>query len=132
MTRLGLTGVFLDPPYAKNVKRVTAMIRGEEVPKPRATNRSNDLYAGDKTQDIDRLVADVNLWCQKWGSEPNARIALCGYEGEHDNLVADHGWDVVAWTTNGGYGNRRDENTNKGRERIWFSPACLNPQEMLF
>lgn len=124
MDRLGTTGAFLDPPYAKNIARVQALIRGEEVGESDSTNRANELYAGDKTQDIDQLVADVNLWCQRWGSKDTVRIALCGYEGEHDNLV-ELGWSVEAWKAHGGYGNRNSDNQNKTRERIWFSPACI-------
>lgn len=128
MVRLGTTGAFVDPPYAKNIERVQALIRGDEVAaKAAATNRANELYAGDKTQDIDRLVAEVNQWCQSWGAHDQVRIALCGYEGEHDNLVSDHGWTVMAWKAQGGYGNRNADNSNKERERIWFSPACLDP-----
>lgn len=124
MDRLGTTGAFLDPPYAKNIARVQALIRGEEVGEADSTNRANELYAGDKTQDIDQLVADVNLWCQRWGAKDTVRIALCGYEGEHDNLV-ELGWSVEAWKAHGGYGNRNADNQNKTRERIWFSPACI-------
>ena len=125
MDRLGLTGVFLDPPYAKNIERVQALIRGESGNGSQsATNRANALYSGDKDQDIDQLVAEVNRWCQKWGQKPKVRIALCGYEGEHNNLVDDHGWSVIEWKAQGGYGNRNESNDNKHRERIWLSPAC--------
>jgi hypothetical protein len=36
---------------------------------------------------------------------------------------------VVAWKSNGGYGGQRKDgsNDNAGKERIWFSPHCLNP-----
>ena len=123
MTRLGTTGVFLDPPYAKNLDRLEAFKAGETPEAAQSSNRSSELYAGDRDNDIDKLVADVNRWCQKWGPDPNVRIALCGYEGEHDNLET-LGWDVVAWKDHGGYGNRNTENENKHRERIWFSPGC--------
>jgi hypothetical protein len=34
----------------------------------------------------------------------------------------------VPWRAHGGYGNRaRKQNDDPGRERIWFSPHCLNP-----
>lgn len=129
MDRLGLTGAFVDPPYAKSIERVQALIRGEDVGPVTASNRANELYAGDKTQDIDALVAEVNRWCQKWGRHSKVRIALCGYEGEHDNLVADHGWTVEAWKAQGGYANRNENNQNNKRERIWFSPACIHPSQ---
>lgn len=41
-------------------------------------------------------------------------------------------WDCVAWKAAGGYGNQREDNDNAGRERIWFSPHCLQPQAELF
>lgn len=123
MDRLGTTGAFLDPPYAKNVDRAKALIRGEEFEPAKSTNRADEIYAGDKDQDIDQLVADVNKWCQRWGANPNVRIGLCGYEGEHSNLI-DLGWNAVSWKAQGGYANRNKENQNKTRERIWFSPAC--------
>ena len=65
------------------------------------------------------------------GRHADWRIALCGYEGEHA-MPAD--WECVAWKAVGvmglqGNGRGRD---NAHRERIWFSPACLRPQEFLF
>ena len=130
LTRLGETAVFLDPPYAKNVDRLQAILRGEDVGQAASTNRAASLYANDGDQDVDLLVAEVNQWCQKWGSNPQIRIALCGYEGEHNNLE-ELGWESVAWKAQGGYGNRNAENLNKHRERIWYSPACVL-QPMLF
>lgn len=130
MTRLGVTGAFLDPPYALNLDRLrqwVAFLNDEGVAPgggQASSNRSAGLYCNDGSQDVDRLVAGVHLWCRKWGAEPRVRIALCGYEGEHDALE-DLGWSVVAWKAHGGYANRNAENKNKHRERIWFSPACL-------
>lgn len=134
MVRLGLTGGFLDPPYAKNLDRLRqwiAFLSGTgESPgilsdaREAEANRSGGLYTGDSSQDIDRLVAEVHLWCRKWGSNPGVRIALCGYEGEHDALE-QLGWTVESWTAHGGYANRNADNQNKHRERIWFSPNCI-------
>ena len=42
--------------------------------------------------------------------------------GEHDLP----GWECVQWHSKGGYQGAED------RERIWFSPACLQPQPELF
>lgn len=135
------TGVFLDPPYAKNAERMKAIvaeIRGE-APQggglfgdadlvAGSSNRADALYGNDNKQDVDRLVARVHAWCTERGQDPRIRIALCCYEGEHDALEG-LGWECVAWKTQGGYGNRKKasggENTNKDRERVWFSPACL-------
>jgi DNA adenine methylase len=92
----GVTGVLLDPPYSEG---------------------ADDLYS---THDKS-LSADVRAWALENGSNPLLRIALCGYEGEHDMP----GWQVVEWKAKGGYGSQAaDGNENSARERIWFSPAC--------
>jgi hypothetical protein len=112
-TRLGLTGIFLDPPYAKT------RTDGSE-------NRSGDLYANDKTQDVDQLVRDVRSYCLERGADPRMRIALAGYEGEGHETLEQAGWSVVAWKAAGGYGNRTQQGKeNAARERIWFSPHCI-------
>lgn len=101
----GLTGVFLDPPYADEA------------------NRKSDLYAVD-----DGAVAhDVRRWAIEQGGDPRLRIALCGYDGEH---VMPDSWECVAWKARGGYGSQGDGagRENSTRERIWFSPHCLRPE----
>lgn len=121
LTRLGTTGVFLDPPYRKKLQCGKA-------------NRAAHIYANDKTQDVDALVDEVQAWCLKWGGNKDIRIAVCGLEGEYPELDAA-GWEKVEWKSQGGYGNRNRDNENAARERIWFSPACLtssNPQMELF
>ena len=100
-TRLGLTGVFLDPPYSKEA------------------GRDGGLYAAEDLEVAHR----VREWCKDHSGDRRMRMALCGYVGEHDELEG-LGWDCVAWEARGGYGNRGEENVNKGKERIWFSPAC--------
>ncbi|MFP4145883.1 MAG: DNA adenine methylase [Phycisphaeraceae bacterium] len=137
-TRIGLTGIFLDPPYARDLDRLRAWIDALDAGRDAIetgglfgglgdmkgkASRSDGLYATDG-QDVDRLVAEVHRYCRDRGGDPQMRIALCGYEGEHDALE-EHGWTVWAWKAQGGYGNRGGENMNKGRERIWFSPHCL-------
>ena len=111
--RHGLTAVFLDPPY-----------EGFE-----------HLYGAAKEHE-EPLSARVRKWALEMGERPDMRIALCGYEGEHDMPAS---WECVAWKAKGGYSNQRadGENENAKRERIWFSPACLRPgvttgQIMLF
>ena len=115
MTRLGLTGVFLDPPY-----RVT-LACGK-------ANRTKYLYANDRNQDVNALCDEVQEWCLRWGTDPEVRIALCGLEGEYPAIEAA-GWKVHAWKSNGGYGNKKggNENENARRERVWFSPHCITP-----
>jgi DNA adenine methylase len=100
--RLGLTGVFLDPPYAQS-------------------ERDAEIY----TVEMD-VSASVREWAIENGKNPLMRIALCGYEGEHD-MPPD--WTVYKWKTQGGYANLGQGRgvENRFRERIWFSPACLPP-----
>lgn len=109
----GLTGVVLDPPYSAEA------------------GRDINLYA----EENGAIAHDVRVWCIKRGDDPRIRIALCGYEGEHNELI-DHGWSVVEWKANGGYASQGSTaNVNATRERIWFSPHCLiatNVQEELF
>ena len=98
----GLTGVFLDPPYDPAL-------------------RSRNLY----TEDADGLSHAVQDWAVEQGKNPLMRIALCGYEGEHE--MPDD-WEILAWKTAGGMarlGSGGQGSVNKERERVWFSPACL-------
>jgi hypothetical protein len=118
MTRLGTTGVFLDPPYRVSLADGSA-------------NRTRHIYANDRHQDVNALCDEVQAWCLKWCDDPAVRIALCGLEGEYPEIERTigkaGGWSVLAWTGNGGYGNRKGgaENVNRHRERVWFSPHCL-------
>jgi len=118
LTRLGTTGVFLDPPYPSH------STNGKK-------SRDANLYATDKGADLNALRDEVLAWCRKWGQHPDIRVAVCGYEGDgYEPLVAD-GWEEYAWEASGGYGNQRKKGGGKAdnakRERIWFSPACLKP-----
>ena len=107
-TELGPTAIFLDPPYSQD------------------TDRDMRLYS----EESGTVAADVRKWCIPSGGNKKIKIALCGYDGEHDELI-DHGWSVWQWKANGGYGNRA-ESENCKRERIWFSPSCHVPQPDLF
>lgn len=95
-------GVVLDPPYSEGNQAVYAQ-RGHGV------------------------AHDVRAWCAEHGHIPTLRIALCGYEGEHNELEA-LGWDKLEWKANGGYGVQSDGEgrENSKRERVWFSPHCLS------
>jgi hypothetical protein len=97
-TCIGLTGVFLDPPY------------GDPARDPR-------LYSHDSMT----IAQDVAKWARENGSDPKLRIAICGYENEHDLP----GWTCVAWKAGGGYAASAGNHENAKRERIWFSPHCL-------
>jgi DNA adenine methylase len=98
----GITGVFLDPPYADSA------------------DRDETLYAEDSLT----VAHDVRRWAIENGGNPLLRIALCGYEGEHEMPDA---WECVAWKARGGYGSQGNGRgrDNANRERIWFSPGCL-------
>jgi hypothetical protein len=99
-TCLGLTAVFLDPPYSDE-------------------ERDPALYATDSGT----VAADVRTWALAHGDDPLLRIALCGYEGEHEMP----GWSAVRWKAKGGYGSQGDGRgrENASREVVWFSPRCL-------
>ena len=100
-----LRGVLLDPPYADTAER------------------AGDLYVEDSVS----VAHDVRRWAIENGSNPLMRIALCGYEGEHD-MPPD--WETVAWKAAGGFASQGDgTNDNAKRERIWFSPHCLGGRQ---
>lgn len=104
--RHGLTGVLLDPPYQDG---------------------NMEYVAGHGN-----VSQDVAKWAIENGDNPLLRIALCGYEGEHDMPSS---WECVPWKAKGGYGGQSKEhdNPNAKRERIWFSPHCLGAtQRSLF
>jgi len=97
--RHGTTGIFLDPPYCDGAIDYAAGGRG--------------------------ISADVRAWAVEHGDDTRLRIALCGYEGEHDMPSS---WRAVFWKAHGGFGSQRRDGTNKNshRERVWFSPGCLS------
>jgi hypothetical protein len=113
---IGTTGVFLDPPY--DPVQIAAG-DGHDGHAP-----ADAIYAHHDGQ----VSADVRRWALEHGGDKRLRIALCGYAGEHDELV-ENGWSVVAWKTPGGYGGHAKAGRgvkNSIRERIWFSPHCLS------
>lgn len=103
-THQGLTGVILDPPYGVDDRQ--------------------ECYNEDDRQ----VTHAVREWAIAHGRDPKMRIALCGYEGEHQ-MPED--WDCVAWKARGGYGSQsKSGNSNCTRERIWFSPHCLPKEDL--
>lgn len=96
---IGTTAIFLDPPYSA------------------AAGRDPSIYA---EEDLDVAHA-VREWALANGNNPKLRIALCGYEGEHDMPAS---WRCVAWKAPGGYAASAGNTANAKRERIWFSPHC--------
>jgi DNA adenine methylase len=104
--RHGVTAILLDPPYSSDEQSVTYSAQHRDV------------------------AADVRDWAVANGDNPMLRIALCGYGGEHD--MPDT-WACVAWKAHGGYGSQGQGRgrENAHRERIWFSPHCLRPEQSL-
>lgn len=84
--------------------------------------RARNLYGTDEEGVSDQ----VREWALEHGDDPDVRIALCGYEGEHD---MPDSWEVVEWK--GTRGHASESNTNRFKERIWFSPHCLKPSRQL-
>lgn len=101
----GTTAVFLDPPYADTA------------------DRAENLYREDCLQ----VAHDVREWAIENGKRKDMRIALCGYEGEHQ---MPEEWAMHSWSAGEGFGAQADERSDNGkRERIWFSPACLSAKQ---
>lgn len=102
--------VFLDPPYSLEAGRNMTLYREE---------------CGD-------VAHDVREWAISQGDDSRLRIALCGYEGEHD---MPQNWTVFRWKAQGGYASISNEETdgkrNRHREVIYFSPHCLSPEKGL-
>lgn len=89
--------VFLDPPYSHEL-------------------RDPYLYS----EDDSAISAQVRDWAIEHGDDPDLRIALCGYKGEHE---MPDGWTEFAWKGTRGYAGT--SNNNRDLERIWFSRHCL-------
>lgn len=99
----GLCGLFFDPPYSDDARR------------------DERLY-GDN--DDPMIAHEVREWCLERGQRDDYRIVLAGYYEEHDSLLAK-GWSAHRWSAIGGYGNQGDDNRNRHREALFFSPHCL-------
>lgn len=119
---IGLTGVFLDPPYDMRV------VSGKKLTGRDGAAPTDKLYENHDNE----ISAAVRTWAIENGDNPLLRIAVCGYSGEHEFPDT---WEVVKWKANGGFGNQ-NQNTNGAanahRERIWFSPHCRRPSDGLF
>jgi len=105
-------GVFLDPPYSEKAQR------------------DMSLYGQHDDGDV---AHEVREWAIENGNDPRLRIALCGYEGEHE---MPEGWTTHYWKAKGGMANTAKKTNTQGRknrrrERIHFSPHCL-PEMRLF
>ena len=104
----GICGVFLDPPYDLDTRA--------------------DVYACESG-----AAHEARQWCAENGDNPQLRIVLAGYAGEHDELETA-GWRVTAWKARGGYGSQGEGRgrENARRERLWFSPHCMGVAPDLF
>lgn len=102
----GLTAVFLDPPYADTAKRASGLYR----------------------KDCERVAHAVREWAITEGENSLMRIALAGYEGEHQ---MPESWQCVEWNAGAGFGGQNQDGItgNGSKERIWFSPYCLGAME---
>jgi DNA adenine methylase len=110
-TRLGLTGVFFDPPYGDSA------------------DRDMNLYA----EESGKVAGDVRAYCLERGNDPMMRIVLAGYAGEGHEVLEQNGWTVIEWAAQGGYGNRSSKGKeNAKKERLWYSPHCVREEANLF
>jgi site-specific DNA-adenine methylase len=99
--------VFLDPPYSASA------------------GRDPSIYTHDNLS----VALDARDWALTHGNDPRFRIALCGYEGEYP--MPDD-WSTFAWKSPGGFGNlpnRIQGQINCHKERIFFSPHCIQSPE---
>ena len=98
----GLSAIVLDPPYGVEDR--------------------HELYAHD-SRDVSHEVFE---WAIENQDDSLLRIAVCGYEGEHDFPDT---WEVFEWESHGFVGKKGSQGrANRKRERIWFSPNCLRPE----
>ena len=98
----GITGVFLDPPYADEAER------------------TSDLYS----QDSGNVAHAVREWALRWAKIPAPESRYAATKGStpcRNPGNAFRGRRAAA-TAHRGTNAARD---NSARERIWFSPHCL-------
>lgn len=107
LTKNGIVGVFLDPPYL-------------------VEKRHDKLYRVETN-----VFDDVCKWAINNADNPKMRIAVCGFEGDYD-FPKD--WVQYNWQTNGGFSSfakhEKQGKENSKREMIWFSKNCLIPDDL--
>ena len=109
----GQCGIFLDPPYADTASRTAK------------------LYAEDSFD----VAHEVREWALQHGNDPDYRIIVAGYEGEHTTFE-QAGWTSHEWFKKGfltgGMANTGDKHADgigqQNRERLWASPHCTLPE----
>lgn len=102
----GSIGILLDPPYA-----TSGNLYG-------STNSGDDAHKS--------ISAEVREWCTT--APDDYRIILCGYDTEHDDLLA-RGWTVREGKSGGGAGYSTAADNGR-RERLWLSPACIGGEQL--
>jgi hypothetical protein len=75
ITRNGIAGVLLDPPYSL----------------------TDAVY----THDSKSISGEVREWALANGENPLLRIALCGHTAEGHEILESHGWKVAKWNSSG-------------------------------
>lgn len=99
--------VFLDPPYSHDV-------------------RNGEIYG----EEDGTVAAECREWALAHGNDPRLRIALCGFEGEHD-MPRD--WSIIRWSSSGANNQKGTRGaTDRHKERVWLSPSCSQSQMTLF
>lgn len=105
----GIAGYFADPPYADTA------------------DRTDGLYSSDSLT----VAHDVREWALRAGTDPQNRIVVAGFEGEHGSAFTDAGWREVEWFKDGyltgGMANQSADGHQQARERLWLSPHCAKP-----
>lgn len=104
----GVTGIFLDPPYRQ---------------------QGRDMVYNHEHADI---ADDVMRWAIANGDNRLLRLVYAGYaDGDMERQFEAAGWRCEAWKTKGGYGGQAKGNSNgkqnAHRERLWYSPHCIQP-----
>lgn len=116
----GSRGIFLDPPYADSPGL---------YPGSTTTTGSDTMTGSDTTTGSDSTAVEVQEWCLS--APPHLRIVLAGYDSDH-TVLESHGWRVSQGLPGRGSGYSTNPDAGR-RERLWSSPACLDPaQETLF
>ena len=104
----GDVGLFFDPPYG-------------------VLDRDTKLYHHDSVD----IAKEVLNWCKERGSRDTYKIVLAGYE-EYEELLS-YGWSKELWKAQGGYSNLgKEENNNRHRETLYFSPHTHHKDNKLF
>jgi len=95
----GTTAVFLDPPYGVSDRY--------------------EVYSRDSRS----VSGEVYDWARA-NETSELRICVAGYEGEHDFPET---WAVKKWRSHGFVSKSTSRGReNRDRERLWFSPACVD------